>query len=1828
MKRTLFPLLLAVAALVLATNTAQAADADGDGWQNQQEILCLTDRNDPLDVPADTDGDGVCDVLEDSDTDGDGAPNGEESLCDSDPLDAGDTPADLDADGVCDGLDADRDGDGWYDAQEANCGSDPSDNADMPTDTDGDGVCDALETDDTDGDGTANAIETLCGSDPADAGSTPSDADGDGECDALDSDRDGDTWANAMEGACGTDPDVDADAPTDTDADGICDALEDADTDGDGAPDAVETICGSDPANAAALPTDTDGDGDCDAIDADADGDGWENAVETLCGTDPANAAAIPADADTDGFCDAMEVADIDGDGFANSVEILCEADPADAGSTPPDTDGDGTCDALDSDADGDGWANAFEAACGSDPADNAAVPIDTDADGICDAMEIADRDGDGVGNDVEALCGSDAGDAGSTPTDTDGDGTCDLLDDDIDGDSFGNDVEAVCGSNANDAGSTPIDTDGDGVCDALEDSDADGDGFPAAVEFLCGSDAANAASVPADADGDGSCDALDGDRDGDGWANATETSCGTDPDDVAAVPTDTDGDLICDAMEEADTDGDGVGNEIETLCGSDPADAGSTPIDADLDGLCEVLDDDRDNDGWANAMETSCGTDPDDVASVPTDTDGDLVCDAIEGADTDGDGFPNGHETLCGSDPNDAASTPTDSDGDGDCDAIDGDRDGDGWANAMETSCGTDPDDNADVPLDLDGDLICDAMESADTDGDGVENAIEIACDADPDDALSVPSDLDGDGTCDALDSDRDGDGWDDTMETACGTDPDVDADAPADTDADGICDAMEEADTDGDGFANAVEAICGSSAMLAAETPVDATRDIDTDGTCNALDNDADGDGWINDVETLCLADPNDAGDVPADADGNGVCDTLQDYGVPTINSVTITQGGSSGNPLAVDESTTVTITVDATDPNGDAMTYLYTRVSGPAVTLPGGDGTDSLAVTLPAVAADAQLVIRVSVQDARGIMSLPQAATIDVQAINELPTARIGGNLTVGEGEESFLSGAASSDADGQALAYAWTLVDDGGGACALTIADQMETRVVTGAVNSDTTCTVRLVVNDGVADSAAATATLTVLNTDNTAPAVNAVRLFDSGGGDTTYPMPGWAGLYALNEGVQLTVEVTATDADADPLTYRYTQTAGPDALIVPWSTDSTIILIPQIEGNASEILIFRIDVEDDEGSSAEPVFAIVQVNQINQAPTADAGPDAAVNEGDAFTLDAAESSDPDGDALTITWTQIDANPQLAEFAAGGGSLVGERVTLTAPDDLVADTTYRFEAEVDDGRGGTDTATVEVVVRNSTNAVPTVVLGDLAVDEGDAVTLTATVTEPDAIGGGDEQIEHTSTWMQTGGPDIAFAVNPLDQDEIAFVAPTVSEETACTFRLLVSDGRGGVVLATATVTIANSINEAPVAEAGADRTVSEQTTVVLDGSRSYDVNDPQRTNLTYAWRQVSGTAVTIDAAGGQIATFVSPTVTDPTETFVFELTVADNDAADPQEATDTVTVTVTNDVNELPIVDAGEDVTTGEGQAMTLVATATDANEADPSTLSYRWVQLEGTEVTLIGDTTEAVSFVTPTGERNADLLFAVTVTDPDGGSSTDTVTVHVRDLFLACAETEIVASNGEEVSIECTAQTGADAAAIFYEIVAINGQSAGGITASSAVAYEETIDFSIAADPTAPSFDIAAPAAIDFSLAAEPAEQRYAVELPDDRFEITLAVGENRQTTYEARQTWIRDALLPTIDSQRGIRYTIRATAVSEHGSVDVTDIAVVTEPPMAVGGGGGQGLFGAGIMGCSLTDSRADATGFGALLVVGLGAFLLLRRRRREVLAARPRRRA
>jgi hypothetical protein len=117
--------------------------------------------------------------------------------------------------------------------------------------------------------------------------------------------------------------------------------------------------------------------------------------------------------------------------------------------------------------------------------------------------------------------------------------------------------------------------------------------------------------------------------------------------------------------------------------------------------------------------------------------------------------------------------------------------------------------------------------------------------------------------------------------------------------------------------------------------------------------------------------------------------------------------------------------------------------------------------------------------------------------------------------------------------------------------------------------------------------------------------------------------------------------------------------------------------------------WEIDDIDFQGITNAPfMIPVDDFSECIGVPTADAGSDQDAEIGDDVTLDGSNSSDPDGDPLTFSWTQLDGPVAALSDAAA------EQPTFTAPD--VADgTVLTFRLVVSDGAGSSGDS-VEVTV----------------------------------------------------------------------------------------------------------------------------------------------------------------------------------------------------------------------------------------------------------------------------------------------------------------------------------------------------------------------------------------------------------------------------------------------------------------------------------------------------------------------------------------------------
>ncbi|MDJ0749178.1 MAG: PKD domain-containing protein, partial [Woeseiaceae bacterium] len=657
--------------------------------------------------------------------------------------------------------------------------------------------------------------------------------------------------------------------------------------------------------------------------------------------------------------------------------------------------------------------------------------------------------------------------------------------------------------------------------------------------------------------------------------------------------------------------------------------------------------------------------------------------------------------------------------------------------------------------------------------------------------------------------------------------------------------------------------------------------------------------------------------------------------------VNAPPIADAGA--DQLVVESSTVALDGTGSSDGDGNIAAYQWTQASGTVVIL---TNASTPIATFTAPTGPATLVFELTVTDND---SSTDTDTIEVR-VNAAPTADAGPDQSVDEQSAVSLDASASSDADGTITGYAWT--QTGGTVVTLTGANTATPSFTAPAVSTTgQTLTFQVQVTDD--DGATDTDTVDVqVNNDPT--------LSD--------PPTALAGPdQVVSTGAIVTLDGSASiDTDGTITAYQWTQISGISVSLANANAAVATFTAP----TAPATLVFELEVTDNDSSTGTDTIEV----RVNAAPTANAGPDQSVDEQSAVNLTAAGSSDVDGSIVGYAWTQT-AGTTITLTGVGTAT-----PSFTAPSVDAGGETLTFEVEVTDNDGATDTDTVDIQVNNDPTLTtpPTSVAGPAqVVSAGAAVTLD---------GSGSSDSDGTITgyqWNQIGGTTVTLT--NANTVLASFTAPAAPDEL--TFELVVTDNDAATDSSSTTV----RVNAPPIANAGPDQSVNEQTAVNLTASGSSDVDG----SITgYSWTQTDGTAVVLTNANTATPDFTAPSVSLAGELLTFEVEVTDDDGATD---IDTVDIQVDNDpaLNILPTAVAGPDQNVGEGVSVTLDGSG---SSDDTVITDYQWTQTDGTAVALTNADQAIASFTSPTGP--ATLTFELEVTDEEGGTATDEIHINV------------------------------------------------------------------------------------------------------------------------------------------------------------------------------------------------------------------------------------
>ncbi len=653
-------------------------------------------------------------------------------------------------------------------------------------------------------------------------------------------------------------------------------------------------------------------------------------------------------------------------------------------------------------------------------------------------------------------------------------------------------------------------------------------------------------------------------------------------------------------------------------------------------------------------------------------------------------------------------------------------------------------------------------------------------------------------------------------------------------------------------------------------------------------------------------------------------------------------------------------VTLMGEGIDPDDDSLTISWAQVGGEEVEL-----TPSNTVAEPTFKAPEVengkvkiLTFELTVEDPYGEIDT-DLVKVTILPRNQPPTADAGDDQTVEKGDEVTLDGS-GSDPDGDALTYHWSQID--GPVIELDDPSSQTPSFDTSSVTRSTGIfRFQLTVFDGF--GGIAKDTMIVKMTAGKPTLISA-----SAGPDQI-----------VDEGDSVQLEGTCDDKLDRELSYSWVQTLGPFVELSSNADSDPTFVAPEIPNGEIVPTAFRFTCQADGGGTATDVV-IVRVRPVNDDPLADAGPDKNTMS-NRFVYLTGSGSDPDGDIIKYSWSQVDGEDVVIAYPTKG------EARFKAPEvSGGASTELTFELTVTDPYGGEDSDTVTVTVVSDNVRASADAGSDQVVDEQTEVTLAGSGSDPDS-----EEI--TFSWKQIGGE--AVELSDTESAEPTFTAPVVANGKVkiLVFELRVADENGFPTKDIAKVTVL-PVNTPPVVDAGEDQEVEIGTTVSLAGTASDEDEEP----LTYLWNQISGPAVELSTATELETAFVAPK-TEVDTVITFQLIA--NDGSEDSEP-DTVDITVKGTLAKAMTAYAGKDQRVPEHSEVTLFGSGKDQMK---NKLNYNWRQISGEQVELSANDIAKPSFIAPevaNGETKT-LVFEITASDGTGRSAKDTVTVIVEPI---------------------------------------------------------------------------------------------------------------------------------------------------------------------------------------------------------------------------------
>ncbi len=466
------------------------------------------------------------------------------------------------------------------------------------------------------------------------------------------------------------------------------------------------------------------------------------------------------------------------------------------------------------------------------------------------------------------------------------------------------------------------------------------------------------------------------------------------------------------------------------------------------------------------------------------------------------------------------------------------------------------------------------------------------------------------------------------------------------------------------------------------------------------------------------------------------------------------------------------------------------------------------------------------------------------------------------------------------------------------------------------------------------------------------------------------------------GTQVAVSVLANDTDANGDTLSIASISNVQNGIAAIS-GTTVLFTPTagFTGAGS----FTYSISDGRGGTASAT-ATVTVNPPPNSPPVAVADVAATFAGSPVVVGVlANDSDPNGDPLSITGVTSAQN--------GIASIAGTNVVFTPSAGFTGSGTFTYS--ITDGRGGVASAIATITVNPPPNAPP-IALNDFMTTAANTPIAVPVLVNDNDPNGDPLTITGVSN-VQNGGTAIVGAT-------VVFT-PAAGFSGTGSFTYAISDGRGGVASAVATITVDPPPNAPPVAVADVAATVAGTPVVVAVLANDTDANGDTLT-ITGVSNMQNGVA----AISGGTVTFTPATGFSGIGSFTYAISDGHGGVASA-----TATVTVNPPPNSPPVAVADVAATvTNMPVVVAILANDSDAN-GDPLTIA----SVSGAQNGVAAIVGAAVVFTPTTGFAGTGS-FTYSIADGRGGTASATATITVEPYRATKTYT-----NGSDVVIRAT-----------------------------------------------------------------------------------------------------------------------------------------------------------------------------------------------------------